>query len=372
MKYILTILILLNITLNAKYVKASGAGSSCNTAVNDALQNAVKSVAGAKIKSSTKVSMGELESDKIFSSTDGLVRGYKQISKDTEPGYCEVTLKVNVLEGKVEDSIDSFIKNKSSMRMFQKTSFKDRSVVVLYSTRDMEGAFKKNSRAVVSLMDDIQDQLREMEFDIILEDGLEGMPNRTIKDKDAIGAAERVGADAVVLATLLTSGIEKTGNEAIIYSNALVKAYEPSTRRLFANVNKRARNMSRAGSKFALEDGKARSAIKTAKAAVPSLVKKIVKNLSTGSKKVIRVKIKKIPSRVQRKMRKAFRNNELDFKIVKRQGEYVGIEFNTDQTLTDFEDTIYDLWDDEKLKGCLDTAKSYGSAIDFVWMKNCD
>ena len=260
------------------------------------------------------------------------------------------------------------------MRMFQKTSFKDRTVVVLYSTRGMKGAFRKNSRAVQSLMDDIQDQLRGMEFDVILSDGLDGMAKKNLTDDMndgvAITSAESVGADAVVLATLLTSGVEKSGSEAIIYSNALIKSFEPSTRRLFANVNKRARNMSRASSKMALEDGKAVSAIKTAKAAVPALVKKIVSNLSVGSKKVIRVKIKQIPSGVQRKLRKALKANEMDFKIVKRQGRYVGIEFNTESTLTDFEDILLDMWEDtKKLKGFLNTDKSYGSSIEFTWTR---
>jgi hypothetical protein len=369
MKYILLISILCLSILNAKYVNSTGAGSSCSTAVNDALQNAVKQVAGAKIKSNTKVSMGMLESDKIFSSTDGLVRGYKEISKQTEAGYCEVTLKVNVLEGKVEDSLNRYIKNKSSMRMFNKTNFKGRSVIVLYSKRGMKGAFNKNSRAVQSMMDDIQDQLRAMEFDIVLEDGLEGMSGLgdDMSDSDALQAASMIDADAVVLATLLTSGVEKSGENVIIYSNALIKAYEPSTKRLFANVNKRARNMSRANSKMAIKDGTAVGAIKTAKSAVPVLVKKIVSNLSTGSKKVVKVVIKDISSRVQRKMRKALKNNEIDFKVAKRSGKYVVLEIDTTDSLTDFEDRFIDMWIEEKIKGCPETEKSQGSKIEFKW-----
>jgi len=373
MKYIFIILLFLATILNAKYVKSTGAGSSCSTAVNDALQNAVKAVAGAKIKSMTEVSMGELKSDKIFSSTDGLVKSYKQISKETEKDYCEVTLKVNVLEGRVEDSINEFIKNKSSMRMFNKTNFKGRSVVVLYSTRKMEGAFRKNTRAVQSLLDDIQDQLRAMEFDIVLEDGLEGMAKKKISedmdDSDAMAAASMLDADAVILATLLTSGTERSGDNAIIYSNALIKAYEPSTKRLFANVNKRSRLMSRSNSKFAIEDGTARGAIKAAKTAVPELVKKIVSNLSTGSKKVVKVVINKIPSRVQRKLRKALKNNEFDFKVAKRKGSYVILEFDTTDNLTDFEDKLLDMWDEEKLKGELETMTSQGSKITFKYIK---
>jgi hypothetical protein len=370
--FIIYLLLFSSILLNAKYVKASGAGSSCNTAVNDALQNAVKQVAGAKIQSMTEVSMGELKSDKIFSSTDGLVRGYKQIAKETEKDYCEVTLKVNVLEGKIEDSINDFIKNKSSMRMFNKTNFKGRSVIVLYSTRKLDGAFNKQTRAVQSMMDDIQDQLRAMEFDIVLEDGLEGMAKKKISynmdDSDALEAAQMLDADVVVLATLLTSGTEPSGNNTIIYSNALIKAYEPSTKRLLANVNTRSRLMAR-NSIYGIKDGTSRGAIKTAKSSVPLLVKKIVSNLSTGSKKVIKITIKNIPSRIQRKLRKALKNCEIDFKVAKRQRSFVVLEIDTTDTLTDFEDKLLDLWDEERIKGELETISSQGSKINFEYMK---
>ena len=340
MTKIITILFfLLSTSAYAAYVKASGAGSTCNTAVNDALQNAVKSVAGAKIKSKSQVTNGRLDYDKIFASTDGLVKGYKEISKESEEGYCEVTLKVNVIEGKVEESLDEFINSKSSMRMFQKTSFKDRSVVVLYSKRKMDGAFSKDTSAAVSLMDDIQDQLRAMEFDVVLEDGLEGMSEsamQDLSDTDAMAAAQMIDADAVVLATLLHSGSEQSGENAVIYSNALIKAYDPSTKRLFANVNKRSRVMSRAGSEFSIKDGMAKGAIKAAKSATPELVKKIVKNLSTGSKKVVKIVIKGIPSKVQRGLRKALKSNEYSFKVAKRNKSYLVLEIDTTETITDW------------------------------------
>ncbi len=369
-KILLVLLLTLASSLSAQYVKASGAGSSCTTAVNDALQNAVKSVAGSKIKSKSQVTNGMLDYDKVFASTDGLVKGYKEIAKQTEPGYCEVTLKVNVLEGKVEDSIDQFISSKSSMRMFQKTSFKDKSVMVLYSKRRMDGAFDKHTRAVQSLMDDIEDQLRGMEFDVVLADSLEGMEVKAVEDMsdmDAIAAAQMIGADAIVLATLLHSGTESTGGNVIIYSNALIKAYDPSTKRVLANVNERSRVMARSNSKFAIQDGTAKGAIKVGKAATPKLVKKIVQNMSTGSKKVIKIVIKKIPSKVQRKLRKALKNNEIKFKVAKRQKTLVILEVDTTDTLTDFEDIFLDMWEEEKIKGYPETISSAGSKIEFEW-----
>lgn len=371
-KILIPLIVALSVSLNASYVKASGAGSTCSTAVNDALQNAVKSVAGAKIKSKSQVTNGNLDFDKIFSTTDGLIKNYKEISKESEPGYCEVVLKVNVVEGKIDESIDAFIHSKSSMRMFQKTSFKDRTVMVLYSTRKMDGAFLKNSSAVQSLMDDIQDQLRDMEFDIVLEDGLEGMAvanSEEITDNEAIAAANSIGADAIVLATLIHSGTESSGANTIIYSNALIKAYDPSTKRLFANVNKRSRVMSRANSEYAVKDGMAKGAIKAAKAAIPELVKKIVKNMSVGSKKVIKVVIKKIPSRIQRALRKALKNNEMQFKVTKRHRTYLVLEFDTTDNLTDFEDNFLDMWESEKLPGYPETISSAGSRIDLEWTK---
>jgi hypothetical protein len=368
-KILLILTFLLASNLSAKYVTATGAGTTCNTAVNDALQNAVKQVAGAKIKSSSKVSMGELESDKIFSSTAGLVKNYKQIGKESEAGYCEITIKANVVEGKVEEALDDYIKNKSSMRMFNKTNFKDRSVVVLYSTRGMKDAFQTGTDAVTELMDDIEGQLRNMAFDIKLSGDLPGIAGKELDDNSAIAAAIDVGADAVVLATLTHSGHEKSGENAVIYSKVLIKAYEPSTKRLFANVNKRGRTMIMTNSDFAIRDGMGRGAIKVAKSAVPKLVKDIVNNLSQGSKKVIKVVIHDIPGNVQRKLRKAFKNNEIDFKVAKRSGKEVVLEIDTTDTLTDFEDTIYGIWEEEKVKGCPEVLNSQGSRIELKWTK---
>ena len=60
------------------------------------------------------------------------------------------------------------------MRMFQKTNFSDRTILVLYSTRNIPDALNISNRAVLSIKDDIEDQLRKYEFDVILEENLEG------------------------------------------------------------------------------------------------------------------------------------------------------------------------------------------------------
>ena len=305
-------------------VISTGVGATCRAARQDAIRGAVEQVVGANLKSNTSVTDFQVDYDKIISSTDGLVSGYKELDVSTSGGQCTVVLKVEVNERSTKQVIDKYITNKTSMRTFNQTNFSNRSVMVLYSTRGLSDAVSKNNRASMSIIDDIQDKLRGYEFDVVLGEDLEGgskikLEDDAIDDEAAIMIARMAKADAIVLVTLLAGVRPTPDGYNSIYSNAMIKAYDPTTKRLFANVNERSKTIGRKGS-YGVADSISRAALKASQAAVPKLVKKIVQNLSTGSKKIVSITVQDVDPCAQDDIVDMLSSAGIDYKIDKQYG----------------------------------------------------
>ena len=365
MKKIFLISLILSFTfLEANYVKVIGNGSSCRSATQVALRNAVEAVIGAKIEAKTVVANGKLDFDKVFSSTDGLVENYTEIYRSSTDEYCEVTLNVNVLDNKIEETINSYITNKSSMRMFNKSNFKDKTVMVFYTTRGMLGALETYSEAVQSIMLDIKKQLTKYQFDVRVKNqaGMSGNVDTMMK------LSKMADADVILQVSLISSVNGTSDGYIKAYVRALIDMYDATTGQFISSIEGKGRSIGKNGT-MGIIMAQMSASSKASSQAMPKLVKQIVSNLSVGSKKILQVSISNIPSKVKRKLRKMLRHNGIKFKTAKMQKNYVLFEFDTTDNITDFEDNFLDMWDDAGINGELEAISLQGSKLDFRWNK---
>ncbi len=156
----------------AETVTVKGVGETKEAAGKRALRDAVEQVVGAYIKSSTKVSMGVLDYDKIVSSTDGLIESYSEIDSQQRGDEWEVILKVSVNPKAINgENIKNYITDRKKMRVFTKDNFGNRSVLVMYSSSGCESEIpiSKDSTSASALIHTIEGHLVDKSFDVILE-----------------------------------------------------------------------------------------------------------------------------------------------------------------------------------------------------------
>lgn len=360
-------IIFLSITLFGKIVVTTGNGPTVESARKDALRQAVEEVVGAKIASKTIVKNGKLDMDHILSTTNGLVKSYKELDRfKDDDGNFQITLKVNIANDTSKQTIDSYIKNRKSMRAFNSANFKNRSVLVLYR-RIGDNTLRKKSFAVESLLSVIEDELRDKSFDVILQDELPGMSKiksteSIIDEESAINYARMAKADAIVLASINT-GFQKTDDGYnIVYADIILKAYDATSRRAIANVIKRGKTIAKGGS-FGIEDGEARAAEKVSKKAVKTLLEKIVQRFSTGAKDYIEVEFINVDFDIQDKILDILENNGYEFKIEKQYGNAMKIKIDSDRSATSLRRIFSKLFRRHNIR--LKTVQVQGSYIEF-------
>jgi hypothetical protein len=360
-------LLFFSIFIYAKVVVVTGIGLTTDQARKDALRQAVEEVVGSKIKSKTIVLNGRLDSDKIISNTDGLVKSYEELSRyKDEDGYYHVKLKVDISPKKVEKILNDFIKDKKSMREFNSENFKNRSVLVLYVPRG-SNSLPKNSIPVETLLGTIEDELRDKSFDVVLQEDMPGMTQ--VKDYDsienkktALNFAKMAKADAIVLVTI-NKGVYKTGDGYnLVYVNILLKAYDATNRRLIANISERGKALAGSG-KFGIDDGLSRAVEKVSKKATDELIKKIVRRMDVGSKDFIIVQFNNIPENIQDKILDILDDNGFDYKIVKQYNNTMKLKINSNNTATSFRRVLLKLFRKDGIN--LNTKRVEGNIIEF-------
>jgi len=350
--------------LFAKTVVVTGVGNVPEQAKKNALRQAVEQVVGADMQSKTVVKNGKLDFDKIISNTNGLIQNYKQLDQYKENDVWYVTLRVSV-NPEATKSLKDTIRDRRAMRSFQDANFKNRSVLVLYSNK--RHSLSQNSMAVQELLATIQDKLRDKEFDIILPDDLDGMSKikleeNIIDEEDAINYGRMAKADAIVLATI-NAGSRKTDDGYYsIYAKVMLRAYDPTSKRLFANVIKRGKTIANSGS-FGLEDGAARAAGKVAKKAVNELIEKIVSRCSSGSKQWVVVKIANINEDEQDSVLDALDKIDMQYKISRQSRNTISLKVNSDMSATGLRRVLKKAF--RKNGVSLRTVSTQGDAITF-------
>jgi len=356
------ILLILNVFLFAKIVTVTGTGVTPVQAKQDALRSAVEEVVGADIKSNSMVKNGKMVLDKIASNTSGYIKNYKEVDKYKEGPYWHVTLRVEVDENALKNDVKSILKSRRAMRDFQSSNFKNRSVLVIYQKKGMD-ALPKNYIAVDDLLNTIEDKLRDKEFDVILPDDLPGMAKKDeFSDDEILLLGSKAKADAIVVATI-NAGKRKTGDGyAVIFARVSLKAYDPTSRRLFATVIKRGKVIA-SDSQFGLNDGAARAASKVANIATEELVEKIVTRLNKGARQWIVVTFKNADEDVQDSILDVFDDMGYPYKVVFQEGNYIKLKVSSDLSGTELRRIIKKALKTENIR--LKTLKTQGDNIIF-------
>ena len=356
------LMFLIGVFVFAKTVTVTGTGVTVNQAREDALRSAVEAVMGASIKSNSIVKNGKMYLDKIVSNTNGYIRSFKEVDRYKEGPYWHVTLRVNVDENAVNNDVSKILKSRKAMRDFQDSSFKNRSVLVIYQKKGMD-ALPKDYIAVEDLINTVADKLRDKEFDVILPDDLPGMAKKDeFSDDEIFKLGSRAKADAIVVATI-NAGKRKTDDGyAIIYARVSLKAYDPTSKRLFAVVIKRGKVLA-SDSQFGLNDGAARAAAKVASKATDELVEKIVTRLSKGAKQWIVVTFKNADEDTQDTILDVFDDLGYPYKVVYQNDDYIKIKLSSDLSGTQIRRIIKKALREENIK--LKTLKTQGDEIIF-------
>ena len=343
-KYVLMLVFVVSqvwVSSHAQMVTVTGYGPTKQAAINEAMRQAIESVTGVDISSNSKVENLELAYDAIKTSSAGLVEGYKEVSgRKTGDGSWEVRLEVTVASGltSAANAEDEIAKKVRHWRMIREGVFRDRSVMVLYTTRNMADALDEGSPAVQALLDNIQGQLANLQFDVKLADDVAGsgsnlITSATLDEESAFRFAQMARADSIVLATL-RAGQQSQGSGAVyVQVTASLKAYDPTTKRLFANVTEREKGVGGRGDAYLLEDAIAKAAEKAGSVAVPRLVDSIVQNQLPSQKPVI-VQIADIDEDGSDILLEGLDEADIDYKVERLVGTMMQLKVNTTMDTT--------------------------------------
>lgn len=166
-----------------------GVGYTKETAVENALRNAVEQKVGLYVSSETMVKNHMLVSDKILSRTTGYVRSYKVVSTSNELGLVRVTVEAEVEDGKLQDDL-------IAQQLLYEIRNRPRIMVLLDERVEGEEMFEKTATHV------LEEQLLERGFKIVEQEQLEKLQSvektRSMGDSDLADLGFRTGADLII------------------------------------------------------------------------------------------------------------------------------------------------------------------------------
>ncbi|ETR67192.1 MAG: hypothetical protein OMM_05270 [Candidatus Magnetoglobus multicellularis str. Araruama] len=223
-------------------VEVKGSGKTRQQAIKNAKHNAVEQVMGVYIKSDTEISMGLVVKNDVSSRTEGYIENYEIIAEAPDPiNVYVVQLSATINKKKIQYDIEKiYQKDPEELVQFVKNKFFSRSLMVYYQVVDDQDIQNNLSMAVKTLINQIQDELVDYGFRIILQTERarirKQVIEKTIDKLTAIEYAKQEMSDAVITVNyeLLQ---EKTPDEYLqIFGTASLRCFDVSTGELFANV----------------------------------------------------------------------------------------------------------------------------------------
>jgi hypothetical protein len=166
-----------------------GVGYTKETAIANALRNAVERSVGLYVGGQTLVENHMLVSDKILTRTDGYVRSYELAATARELGLVRVTIRADVAEGKLRDEL-------IAQQLLYEVKNRPRIMVLLDERVAGEEMFEKTATHV------LEEQLLERGFKIIEPEQFKQVKEieraKGLADADLASLGFRTGADLIV------------------------------------------------------------------------------------------------------------------------------------------------------------------------------
>ena len=307
-----------------------GQGPTRQAAINNGLRAAIEEGLGSYVESKTKIAEGKLDYDRIISASSGYIRNYNVIAEGKDPieNVYKVKLHVDLNSYKLKNLAKEFRKDPRFQKAFQKATFDQRRVVILYSKRTSQ-SLPYRSMAVKEIVDQVGDKLSNYGFRVFLPEQIKRIKTRatelSLDEETAIQIARQEDGDAVVL-TDVAAGKRRTSDGYWIINTTLgLKAFDVTTGELFASVTKRDRTISRGGS-YGIEEGAARAVEKAGNRATNELVAKIVKRFSTNREKFVVFIFRDIPEVNQDRLYSLFQSLRWKFRVARQHGTYMEVE----------------------------------------------
>ena len=346
---------------------AIGEGRSRQEAINNGLRTAVEQALGTMMSSYTAVKDGKLLQDKITSASAGYVKNYDVLAEGKDPvsETYRVKLNVNIDDAKLKGSVEEFMKDPQAMATFTQTKFDDKKVVVVYMPRTGLD-LPYDSKAVQTIMDLIQDKLAGYAFRVFLPSELKRIRGRSaemvVDEETAIDIARQEAGDAMVAVGFDAGKKPTEDGYQLLYVTLTIKAFDPTTGELFANVQDRDKTIARGGD-YALQDGLAQAAIKVGPRTVDRLTAKIVERFSTVRQKFVVLILRNIGAKTQTKVEQILEDIGWKFKIARQTGKYLEVEIFSEADPTTVRKTFRDAVGKANLD--LTAAEMAGSRVTF-------
>lgn len=313
----------------SEVIETVGVGRTKDEAVQKAIRLAVEQALGAYLTSNTEVQQGRVNHDRIVSSSAGYVRSYRVLAEFRDPidETYKVKLQADVDDHKLTNALDAFLHDARFQKTFQKTTFSQRRIVVLYQERG-ESALDYQTFGVQTLLDLVQDKLSGYGFRVFSENQLERIRKRVselmVDDESAIQLARQEPADAVVVASINGAKQQTSDGYNIIRVTVTLKALDVTTGEVFANVQDRDKTLSQGGAD--ISDGISRAAIKAGGPAVDQLVQKIVKHFSGARDQFVVLMIRDVPLSTQDQIEDLLDELGWEYRISSQTGTYMEVE----------------------------------------------
>jgi len=308
----------------AQSVVADGEGPSRDTAIKEASRNAIEQAIGTLVSSNTQVSGGVLDMDKVVTASLGYVTSYEVLAEGKDP--IDETYKVRIRAEVDEHMVKANINNDLYQKNVQ-TFMNNPRVMVIYSRRT-PNAPSDDSPGAKTLVDCIQEKLRERHFRIFLQEELQRIrKNQThdLNEKQALKLARSENADTLVLASM-TAGAHKTeDNLMVVRATISLKAYDPTTGALYANVQNRGKGVSYADG-YNLNDTLARIAIGTGGKAADALTQKIYERFAPTEDGLTVVTFNNISGSLQEKIERLIHKKGWKFRINSLEENFMELE----------------------------------------------
>ncbi len=346
---------------------AIGEGRSRQEAINNGLRTAVEQALGTMMSSYTAVKDGKLLHDKVASASAGYVKSYDVLAEGKDPVADTYRVKLNVTidDAKLKGSVEEFMKDPQAMATFTQTKFDDKKVVVVYMPRTGLD-LPYDSKAVQTIMDLIQDKLAGYAFRVFLPSELKRIRGKSaemvVDEETAIDIARQEAGDAMVAVGFDAGKKPTEDGYQLLYVTLTIKAFDPTTGELFANVQDRDKTIARGGD-YALQDGLAQAAIKVGPRTVDRLTAKIVERFSTVRQKFVVLILRNIGSKTQTKVERMLEDIGWKFKIARQTGKYLEVEIFSEADPTTVRRTFRDAV--EKAGIDLSAAEMAGSRVTF-------